>query len=78
MKPNGLAFDPARGILIAANIGDPSIADSYSVSVVDVARRERIAEVKVPGRTLGDLRRGARDVLRQRRRAGVDHRDRCA
>jgi YVTN family beta-propeller protein len=51
VKPNGLAFDPTRGILIAANVGDPSIPDSYSVSVVDLARRERIAEVKVPGRT---------------------------
>ena len=51
VKPNGLAFDPARGILIVANVGDPSIPDSHSVSVVDLARRERIAEVKVPGRT---------------------------
>ncbi len=51
MKPNGLAFDSARGILIVANVGDPSIPDSNSVSVVDLARRERIAEVKVPGRT---------------------------
>jgi DNA-binding beta-propeller fold protein YncE len=51
VKPNGLAFDAARGTLIAANIGDPSIPDSYSVSVVDLARRERIAEIKVPGRT---------------------------
>jgi len=32
-------------------VGDPSIPDSYSVSVVDLGRRERIAEVKVPGRT---------------------------
>jgi len=51
LKPNGLAFDSARGILIVANVGDPSIPDSHSVSVVDLARRERIAEVKVPGRT---------------------------
>ena len=51
MKPNGLAFDPARGILIAANVGDPAIPDSYTASVVDVGRRERIAEIKVPGRT---------------------------
>jgi DNA-binding beta-propeller fold protein YncE len=51
VKPNGLAFDPARGILIVANVGDPSIPDSHSVSVVDLARRERIGEVKVPGRT---------------------------
>jgi DNA-binding beta-propeller fold protein YncE len=51
VKPNGLAFDPVRGILIAANVGDPTIPDSYTVSVVDVGRRERIAEIKVPGRT---------------------------
>jgi DNA-binding beta-propeller fold protein YncE len=51
VKPNGLAFDPTRGILIAANVGDPSIPDSHSVSIVDPGRRERIAEVKVRGRT---------------------------
>src|SRR6516165_6164441 len=51
VKPNGLAFDPARGILIAANVGDPAIPDSYTVSIIDVSRRERIAEIKVPGRT---------------------------
>jgi DNA-binding beta-propeller fold protein YncE len=51
VKPNGLAFDPARGILVVANVGDPSIPDSHSVSVVDLGRRERIAEIKVPGRT---------------------------
>jgi DNA-binding beta-propeller fold protein YncE len=51
VKPNGLAFDPSRGILIAANVGDLSIPDSYSVSVVDVARRQRIGEIAVPGRT---------------------------
>jgi DNA-binding beta-propeller fold protein YncE len=51
VKPNGLAFDPVRGILIAANVGDPTIPDSYTVSVVDVGGRERIGEIRVPGRT---------------------------
>src|SRR6185295_3193460 len=51
VKPNGLAFDPARGTLIAANIGDPAIPQSPSVSVVNIARRERIAEIPVAGRT---------------------------
>jgi YVTN family beta-propeller protein len=51
VKPNGLAFDSTRGILIAANVADPSIPNSHSVSIVDLARRERIAEVNVPGRT---------------------------
>jgi DNA-binding beta-propeller fold protein YncE len=51
IKPNGLAFDPVRGTLLAANVGDPAIPQSYSVSVVDTGRRERIAEIQVPGRT---------------------------
>jgi DNA-binding beta-propeller fold protein YncE len=63
VKPNGLAFDPTRGLLIAANVGDPSIPDSYSVSVVDVGRRERIAEIKVPGRTRWAIYDAARDMF---------------
>jgi DNA-binding beta-propeller fold protein YncE len=63
VKPNGLAFDPTRGILIAANVGDPSIPDSYSVSVVDIGRRERIAEVKVPGRTRWAIYDAAREMF---------------
>jgi DNA-binding beta-propeller fold protein YncE len=51
VKPNGLAFDSIRGILIVANVGDSLVPDSHSVSVVDVGRRERVAEIKVPGRT---------------------------
>jgi DNA-binding beta-propeller fold protein YncE len=51
VKPNGLAFDADRGILMVANVGDPSIPDSYTVSIVEIARRERTAEVKMPGRT---------------------------
>ncbi len=51
VKPNGLAFDPGRGILIAANVGDPGIPGSHTVSVIDIDRRERIAEIPVPGRT---------------------------
>jgi DNA-binding beta-propeller fold protein YncE len=63
VKPNGLAFDPARGILIAANVGDASIPDSHTVSVVDVARRERIAEIKVPGRTRWAIYDAARETF---------------
>jgi len=51
VKPNGLAFDSERGILLAANVGDPAIADSYTVSVIDIAARKRIAEIPMPGRT---------------------------
>src|SRR5882672_4971637 len=63
VKPNGLAFDPARGILIAANVGDPAIPDSYSVSVVDIARRQGIAEIAVPGRTRWAIYDAVRQVF---------------
>jgi DNA-binding beta-propeller fold protein YncE len=63
VKPNGLAFDAARGILIAANIGDAAVQDSHTVSVVDVARRERIAEVEVPGRTRWTIFDAARETF---------------
>jgi len=51
VKPNGVAFDSDRGVLVVANVGDPVISDSYTASVIDVGRKERIAEIKVPGRT---------------------------
>jgi len=51
VKPNGLAYDPARGLLLAANVGDPSLPGSFTVSVVDVSARAMIADVPVPGRT---------------------------
>ena len=63
VKPNGLAFDAVRGILIAANVGDASIPGSHTVSVVDIARRERIAEVKVPGRTRWTIYDEARETF---------------
>jgi DNA-binding beta-propeller fold protein YncE len=61
-KPNGLAFDPVRGTLIAANVGDPAIPDSHSISIIDIPRRERSAEILVPGRTrwaVHDIKREA-------------------
>jgi DNA-binding beta-propeller fold protein YncE len=40
VKPNGVAFDSDRGLLVVANVGDPAISDSYTTSVVDVGRNE--------------------------------------
>ena len=51
VKPNGLAYDPDRNLLLAANVGDPSTPGSFTVSVVDVAEKAMIASVPVPGRT---------------------------
>jgi DNA-binding beta-propeller fold protein YncE len=51
LKPNGLAYDPGRRLLIAANVGEPSRPGSFSISVVDVGARAMIADIPVPGRT---------------------------
>jgi DNA-binding beta-propeller fold protein YncE len=51
LRPNGLAYDPARHALVAANVGDPSRPGSFSISVVDVGARAMIADIPVAGRT---------------------------
>ena len=51
VRPNGLAYDPARNLLLAANVGDPAQPGSFTVSVVDVAQRALMASIPVPGRT---------------------------
>jgi DNA-binding beta-propeller fold protein YncE len=51
VRPNGLAFDPGRNLLLAANVGNPDIPNSYTLSVVDVVHRVMIHSIPVPGRT---------------------------
>lgn len=51
IRPNGLAYDPSRNLLLAANVGDPAIPGSFTVSIVDVKKQVMIASVAVPGRT---------------------------
>ncbi len=51
VRPNGLAYDSAHRLLLAANVGDPSTPGSCTLSMVDVTGRKRIADVPVPGRT---------------------------
>lgn len=51
VRPNGLAYDPGRGLLLAGNVGDPSIPGSFTLSVVDVSTRAMIADIPVAGRT---------------------------
>jgi len=50
-KPNGLSFDPGRKRLLSAHVGDPKEPGSTTVAVIDVAKRQRIADVPVAGRT---------------------------
>jgi DNA-binding beta-propeller fold protein YncE len=51
LRPNGLAYDADRRLLLAANVGDPARPGSFTVSMVDVNARVMIANVPVAGRT---------------------------
>ena len=51
MRPNGLAYDHGRKLLLAANVGDPAIAHSYTLTMVDVGARAVRSSIEVPGRT---------------------------
>jgi YVTN family beta-propeller protein len=51
IRPNGLAYDPERGQLLVAHVGDPAIPDSFTIALVDVKQRVVTATLSVPGRT---------------------------
>jgi DNA-binding beta-propeller fold protein YncE len=51
MRPNGLAYDPGRRLLLCANVGDPNVPGSASVTMVGVATRSVLATIPMPGRT---------------------------
>ena len=51
IRPNGLAFCPRHARLLVAHVGDPAIAGSCTVSLVDVPARRRLADLPVSGRT---------------------------
>lgn len=49
--PNGLAFDPSRGNLLAANVSRPDDPAPVTVSMVDTKEKTMSADLDVPGRT---------------------------
>lgn len=49
--PNGLAYDHGHKLLLAANVGNPAIAGSHTVTMIDTGDRAVRAEIAVPGRT---------------------------
>lgn len=51
IRPNGLSFDPKRGLLLAANVGNPDIPGSFTLSIVDIVGQKMIASIPVAGRT---------------------------
>lgn len=51
LRPNGLAFDHKRGLILAANVGDPDIPGSYTLSMVDLEAGRMRTAIPVAGRT---------------------------
>jgi DNA-binding beta-propeller fold protein YncE len=49
--PNGLAYDPRRQIVLVANVGDPAVPGSHTLSMIDLAHDARRSEIAVRGRT---------------------------
>jgi len=51
VRPNGLAYDAERRLLLVANVGDPAIQGSHTLSIVSLDEQTVLAEIPVPGRT---------------------------
>ena len=51
MRPNGLAYDPVRRLILVANVGDPAVPGSHTLSMVSVDEQAVLATIPVPGRT---------------------------
>src|ERR1700704_2172532 len=47
--PNGLAYDPRRQIVLVANLGDPAVPGSDTLSMIDLAPDARRSEIAVRG-----------------------------
>ncbi|CAN5868922.1 hypothetical protein BH11PSE3_BH11PSE3_08300 [soil metagenome] len=54
-RPNGLAYDHGRRLILVANVGDPQISGSYTLSMVGLDEQAMLAEIPVPGRTRWSL-----------------------
>jgi DNA-binding beta-propeller fold protein YncE len=50
-RPNGLAWDARRRLVLAANVGDPAVPHSYTLSMVDLDAGTMRHSIAVPGRT---------------------------
>jgi DNA-binding beta-propeller fold protein YncE len=50
-RPNGLAFDPVRRILLVANVGDPGDPASHTATIVDADRAAVTGSIPLAGRT---------------------------
>ena len=51
VRPNGLAYDHVHRQILVANVGDPAIAGSHTLTVVAIDEEAVRAEIPVAGRT---------------------------
>jgi YVTN family beta-propeller protein len=51
IRPNGLAYDRERELLLCANVGDPSAPGSAGITLVDTRSRQVRKSIVMPGRT---------------------------
>src|SRR5882757_2576473 len=63
LRPNGLAYDHRRQIVLAANVGDPAMPGSHTLSMVDLAKGGRRTEIAVHGRTRWAVYAPAEDLF---------------
>ena len=66
MRPNGLAYDAKRRLVLAANVGDPAVPHSYTLSMVDLdARALRVVDRGAGPNPLDGVRCRRPGLLRQ-------------
>lgn len=51
LGPNGLAYDPRRHRVLSAHVGNPAVAASFTVALVDAASVTVVRDLAVAGRT---------------------------
>ncbi len=61
-RPNGMAFDPDRGILLVAGVGNPRTPNAApSLTFVDTAHGNVVGRLRAPGRTRWAIYHAASD-----------------
>lgn len=50
-RPNGMAYDPARGQLLVAGVGNPKEGVPATATLIDVTRGKEFARFSLPGRS---------------------------
>ena len=63
-RPNGMAFDARRGVLMVAGVGDPRVPRSPpTLTFIDVQNRRILGQTEAPGRTRWALYHRASDTF---------------